>query len=106
MTPIPIIQEDREAAAKLYEQFPCLSTSRNEARKTAAFITAGGGDGWNTVQAFARHRQVSTEYLVEALEALLSDACPDVSDTAICVGDKASLRLIRARTALNRARGS
>lgn len=48
-------EADREAAALLYEWFPMISSSREEAAKTAAFIRAGGGDGWNTVQAFAQH---------------------------------------------------
>lgn len=53
MTPT---QADREAAAALYEAFPALSSSHDAALKTAQFIRDGGGDGWNTVQMFTRHR--------------------------------------------------
>ena len=53
---LKVTQEDRDAAAKLYEWFPILSSSADAALKTAQFIRDGGADGWNTVHLFRDHR--------------------------------------------------
>lgn len=67
---VAVIQSDRDAAAKLYEWFPTLSSSREEADKTSTFISGGSADGWNTVRLMRDHRRQSTAELEQRVKDL------------------------------------
>lgn len=61
MSDVTIVQADRAAAAKFGRELRVLTI------REAVEIEAGENDTLHLVQAFARHRQTSTEDLVEAL---------------------------------------
>ncbi len=64
-----VTQADREAAAKIYEWFNETSSSPAASAQTIQYIRDGACDGWNTVQAFRKHRlSASPDGLREALE--------------------------------------